>query len=284
MVWLASNIFSSVLALARQFPNLPTRKLKAKEDDMDGDLLSRVIIVHEKQHLQLCAVHAVNNLLQLSKDEHDSKYQWLCGERELKLCAAQLLPATKAEFDEIADGLTVLENDLLSLVHTVSNEIGRRRGPNLYERINSNHRTIFFGNYSFEVLQTALHNRGVALLWWQVREQPSFVSDGKGDKSEIENNVMGFIINVSNEDRSIFRFLPFFGQLFKEGRHWYAISRVHRFLRCNGISPMSSQWNLIDSDISEVGAILSDCELLDHLRQASETGGAIFKATYTNLI
>lgn len=120
--------------------------------------------LHEKQSLQLCAVHAVNNLLQISHDadarvdimEHDGSY--VSSDEKVSqddgffmLCAGNVyrcnqnlrMRANKKEFDDIADELHQKEIHLLSQDPT--------RVPWTRFLRMSNHRSLFTGNYSFEV-------------------------------------------------------------------------------------------------------------------------------------
>lgn len=104
-------------------------------------------LVHERQSLQLCAIHTINNLLQLTKD---NKEGWTCGAQRLK-CSWTL--ATKTELDEIADELTVAENQLF--VDSDGQDVSLQ--PSLYQKLSSQHRTVVFGRYSSEV-QNVLRN------------------------------------------------------------------------------------------------------------------------------
>lgn len=121
----------------------------------DGDL-----IVHERQSLQLCAIHAINNLLQLTPEE--TTVAWVCGDSRLPLGEEQKQPCTKQEMNELADHLTATESSLLStnfddvditneLEMGLTNESITRRKASFWQRFSSNHRSILFGNYSFEV-------------------------------------------------------------------------------------------------------------------------------------
>merc|ERR1719264_1552985 len=76
---------------------------------------------HEKQHWQLCAIHAVNNMLQA--DPNNSQ-----------------IYATRKEFNDIAKRLTQEEYEL---------------GATSWFSL-SNHYTPLIGNYSFEVIEVAL--------------------------------------------------------------------------------------------------------------------------------
>ena len=126
----------------------------AKQDDGSSELSDDTCsIVHERQSLQLCAVHTVNNLLQLKED---NKEGWVCDKQKLD---RPWTLAAKAELDEIADALTVAENQLL--VDESRGECDRQQDrstkPSLYQKFSSQHRTVVFGRYSSEV-------RGVTIL------------------------------------------------------------------------------------------------------------------------
>lgn len=105
-------------------------------------------IIHERQSLQLCAVHAINNLLQISTD-NTSNEGWMCGSCKLNE-QPSWTRATKTELDEIADALTIAESHLM-----VEDNDGNNNAPpqaiSLYQKLSSQHRTILFGRYSFEV-------------------------------------------------------------------------------------------------------------------------------------
>jgi hypothetical protein len=103
-------------------------------------------VIHERLNLQLCAVHTVNNLLQLS--ENMSQEGWTCGGAGIGDRTTWTY-ATKAELDAIADELTVAENHLLA--DQSSHETDDEGSPSLLQKISSQHRTLVFGNYSLEV-------------------------------------------------------------------------------------------------------------------------------------
>lgn len=102
-------------------------------------------IIHERQNLQLCAVHTVNNLLQLSEDMSQG---WTCGGYGIG-DRTKWTYATKAELDTIADQLTVAENRLLEEPNSTGNDY--TGSPSILQKISSQHRTLVFGNYSMEV-------------------------------------------------------------------------------------------------------------------------------------
>ena len=119
-------------------------------------------IIREKQRLQLCAVHALNSLLQLSPCDraeeavnYSEKNRKECKDRlfekDIILYSGylyrktQMIFATKTEFDEIANELSLKERELM----------GRRnsfvKSCALIDSVYSNHRTLVTGNYSIEV-------------------------------------------------------------------------------------------------------------------------------------
>lgn len=102
-------------------------------------------LVHERQSLQLCAIHTINNLLQIS-GENDA--EWMCGSHKLKQQPDWTLLATKAELDAISDQLTIQESNLL--VEGEGND-SFTTTPSFYQKLRSQHRTMVFGRYSFEV-------------------------------------------------------------------------------------------------------------------------------------
>lgn len=108
-------------------------------------------IIHEKQSLQLCALHAVNNLLQISQDAEELSAQVEGSQDEtfsIVFCAGNYYKcdrkfrkhAFKKEFDEIADKLQQQEKDILLQGSTWLTSFIRT----------SNHRSFLTGNYSFE--------------------------------------------------------------------------------------------------------------------------------------
>lgn len=87
----------------------------------------------ESQHLQLCAVHAINNLLQISNQED---------------------AATKEELDSIADSLITAEKAIYNSSEESLENANKNRstvGISWYDSLTNRHRTPILGNYSFEV-------------------------------------------------------------------------------------------------------------------------------------
>jgi hypothetical protein len=96
-------------------------------------------IIHEVQSRQLCAMHAINNLLQLTSTTED-----LIARPNMrgKGSTTTLSCCTKVELDMIADELTLAEKRLLG---------DEQPKLSLFDTIFSKHRTIWLGNYSVEV-------------------------------------------------------------------------------------------------------------------------------------
>jgi len=340
-------------------------------------------LVHERQSRQLCAIHTVNNLLQLgdtsdvcdasseqeiegidrrtcactseqdaaavestsgpslmmsgeSTDGSDRFWHYHCGPSTiLKRTARQTKLATKAEFDALADEMTLLESRLLGSVEDNDNSesvaekeeeehvpravpqegVSRKGQPTIRERFESNHRTVYFGNYSFECMELALKNRGVDLEWCRLHEKSSLDRIGGteaktgGDRdndnvstnevphqwdrkkdTDVERIVCGFVINFPDGDgkwsyaRRLLAYVPLVGGLFETGRHWYAVSRLRRIQRYNGDVAAKRDatlafWCIIDSDQDEVVKLTSDAELEEYLAAIQTRGGQIFRAT-----
>ena len=229
-------------------------------------------VVHERQSLQLCAVHTINNLLQLTRDDRD--LPWICGNRIIKWTATNahhdttsstssssqlsLLPepASQVELDRIACDLMRAEDALLD--HSSRYHLGNycycRWLPSFRccHSWNNTHRTLYYGNYSFETLEVALQRRHVSLEWFHI---PSNAEELLKVPAGI---VVGFIINhVMNDNdentmndnhhhqnnnnnnnststgTSTSNRKSFPRSVWKKccddpGRHWYAITRVRR--------------------------------------------------------
>jgi hypothetical protein len=137
-------------------------------------------LIHETQSRQLCAVHALNNLLQLStmidkttdtacrrrtKDccsNHDDYHDQ--QEQQVMLCCGTIYrhpfmePGSIAEFNVIADELTRRETQLYlekdDGATTTSEEIVdgcHKSSISFWNVMRGHHRTPLLGNYSFEV-------------------------------------------------------------------------------------------------------------------------------------
>lgn len=272
------------------------------------------LVVHERQHLQLCAVHTINNLLQLSAD--CEQLPWCCGSTVRWRTPARNLepPCSQREMDSIACDLTRAEDELLQRRHRPWNQ--------RCCCANSNHRTPYYGNYSFETLEVALQNRNVSLEWFQVNsmlttaasttaaEQPlqqrtnaSPTKPTPNPLLDVPNSsdsvVVGFIINSIECADSCggCDTLPVLRKCCEDvERHWYAISRVRRraseYTNANGYhtsngsnssmpsveAPEEERWKVIDSDRLGEATVLRDDQLRDYLQQLASQDATIFRA------
>ncbi len=146
-------------------------------------------LVHDKQHRQLCAIHALNNLLQLAENEckprigiHFSEakerprlmVQDKCFNLDETKLNALKVRGTKVEFDMIADSLTYQERILLEGGDSldVEAETNVKKNLSLWNKVKSNHRTLLTGNYSFEVR----NGTNIELLSTFLKMSPSFTS------------------------------------------------------------------------------------------------------------
>ena len=263
---------------------------------MSEESLHRV--VHQRQSRQLCAVHALNNLLQLHVDDnedssasHECMYQ--CGSSTVVRRSCNLV--TKVEMDQIADHLTLLENNLLLAVAEGGSSSPQEspQEPSLKEKLVSNHRTMWLGCYSFECVELCLKKRGVKLEWYQFPND-----DPKNDCSPLEKNVepdqivCGFIINLGEEGGlsnvwNSLRYVPLLGRVLHVGRHWFSVTRLRRREQSSSTSISSEArdgrreeggWLVIDSDRQDIEELCSD-ELVEYLKSIQRRGGQIFRAT-----
>jgi len=261
-------------------------------------------LFHESQRLQLCALHALNNLLQLSPDNNEG----ISDEDEsdnLILCSGKLychdaLPhATKSEFNALADDLTSREAELYNESNGQNQdqaqeqgESGRVGGRKLswWRWIRSQHRTPFTGNYSFEVLEAALTKRNIKMEWY------NDVGSNLNDIVLADSNslLIGFIINCI-EPFSISKMTS----VFTTSRHWFAITKVRRLKQhqidtefdanCSLFFDSASgdeigydgdTWHLVNSD--EAWDMTSE-QVRDFLFEVKNEKGSIFQATMMNV-
>ena len=218
-------------------------------------------IVHERQSLQLCAVHTINNLLQLAHDDRD--LPWRCarviGKKRVfqksnnnndnnnhilstSVSAFQWYqlpsPATQVELDNIACDLMQAEQALLD-DYPYRFWVWSWFSSRFCKSLTNNHRTLYYGNYSFETLELALQHRQVSLEWFHI---PTDTNDLLNVPAGV---VVGFIINhvmnnesdfqdSNNPSASLKRKHSLPRSLLRRtccddpGRHWYAITRVRR--------------------------------------------------------
>lgn len=238
----------------------PAERVPSSTYYQQGDL-----VVHERQSLQLCAVHTINNLLQLTND--DRELPWFCG--RYSATSTRREPTTQTEMDRIACELTHAEEALLS-----STSSRGRRGWWCSCCWNSNHRTLYYGNYSFETLEVALQQRQVTLEWFQPNAN---TTTSLLNVSCDDSIVIGFVINAI-EGGSSWQSVPMVGrQCCEPSRHWYAISRVRRS-EYNNEEAAEDRWKVLDSDRSDEAIILPEDELREYLQQLSNQDATIFRA------
>lgn len=251
-------------------------------------------VVHERQSRQLCAIHAVNNLLQLHSSPDAATADEGCSHQSCMLtyqCGPFIVQrscqvATKVEMDRIADDLALMERNLLLedrldsikdgdynsagggetpvdvVVEGASSDCSQHKELSLIDKLVSNHRTMYLGCYSFECLELCLKRRGVTLEWYRVSDDPGQDSAAVLQKSvEADQVVCGFIINLPDESPtfwSTFRSVPILGRLVHVGRHWFSITRLRRRINDN----ISGQEASASTDTKE-GWLLIDSDRED---------------------
>ena len=196
-------------------------------------------VVHERQSRQLCAIHAVNNLLQLhSSPDADTADEGCSASTDdtyptHQSCMYQCGPftvqrscqvATKVEMDRIADDLALMERNLLledrldstkdgdynsaggaetpvDVVVEGSSSDSQHKELSLMDKLASNHRTVYLGCYSFECLELCLKRRGVTLEWYRVSDDSEQDSAAAVLQQSvgIDQVFCGFIINLPDE-------------------------------------------------------------------------------------
>jgi len=262
----------------------------------------------EKQSLMQCAIHAVNNLLQLKSCKIKGEHTHHTPSDELLYDGilyhhGEMKCATKEEFDCKADELTLKEHALLvegySDIDRDKSSVGiksERKKLSLWNRLNSHNRTPLTGNYSIEVLQEALSNRNVDLKWFKPSSQQGKINQEKDDVHSNNGNdkvlIIGYIINQI-QPFSIINPL----RAFYTSRHWLAVTKVRRIVHeetknydKSGSTKSKHEtilydnydkdsWHRIDSQMDNIVDLGSDAELLDFLQQIEKDGGNIFQAT-----
>lgn len=286
-------------------------------------------MIHEKQERQFCAIHSVNNLLQLSKDsdsvadvgagqlDESSQqqhviYEWRCHGR-LLYCQQRLkgnnsptmiadqsknywnVVATQSEFNAIAEEITNRELRLMegnfSSYFTSENQPASTLST--IQRFRSKHFTQGLGNYSYEVLETALKRRGVTLEYYRVKAN-------KADSTskpllDQKKNIIGFIVHEEETSAESFSYLrrlgshiPLIRNICKGGRHWWAITGVKRscylldasnnetHMHVKEQTEDSRQWHLIDSNLDHILTMSSDDDLMSTLSDVQSRGALVF--------
>ena len=280
-------------------------------------------IYHERQKRQFCAKHAINNLLQLpsqsSKLEHDSDF--FDPIQQTILCKGKLYQhsamhqVTVKECNLLADVFTTKECNILSgsgdgddatIPTTNTNDINHDTDKdknsnhdldhmndlssttlNLWNRWTSYHRTIWTGNYSFDVLEAALLKRNVSLKFHKASDPIEEDMSSNGRCNAIIT--IGFIINSP-------------GSYLSPGRHWYAITRLRRVehiseagsLVCGEFMCMDAktgepmdyhydEWYVINSSMGNVLRLNDSLCLLEYLKVVEDKGCTILRATMEHL-
>ena len=286
-------------------------------------------MIHEKQERQFCAIHSVNNLMQLSKDsdrvagvgagqfDESSKQQhlineWRCHGRSL-YCQQRLkginsptvigdenkinwnVVTTQSEFNAIVEEITNRELRLMegngSSHRTSENQSASTLST--IQRFRSKHFTPTFGNYSYEVLETALIRRGVTLEYYRVNADKA--DSTSNTLSDQKKGIIGFIVHEEETSAESFSYLrrlgsqvPLIRNICKGGRHWWAITGVKRSCYLSDASnnetsmhvkeqiENSREWNLIDSNLDHILTMSSDDDLMSTLRDVQSRGALVF--------
>jgi hypothetical protein len=295
-------------------------------------------MIHEKQIRQFCAIHTVNNLLQLSSedsngvvtesdgisasdDEGSSKQtyittEWRCHGRLIYRQRRRSdssgdnarstsdkkkfnIVATQSEFNEIAEDFTNRELRLMEGSDPMildsneeATEVSQQSGRKLstMQRLRSNYGTPVFGNYSVEVLETALHRRGVKIEYYRIQENAPKVNN-------VDEEVIGFIVHEEETKNSLSylrrlgSYIPLVSHMCKGGRHWWAITGVKRSCHISDESDNENdtnhvvekqvkedkEWFLIDSNADHIPIISSDDDLIHYLSNVQGRGALIFR-------
>ena len=296
-------------------------------------------MIHEKQKLQFCAIHSVNNLLQLSKDSdyvialpHESSQhqhvidEWRCHGRllyrqqRLQGSSSPInsdtnnaggtssekinwgVVATQEEFNDIAEEITNRELRLMegydisaSGSNDCASEYKSASTLSTIQRFRSKHFSQISGNYSYEVLETALIHRGVTLEYYRI--------DSDKSESTFETlldqkpNIIGFIVHEEETSTDSFSYLrrlgshvPLIRNICEGGRHWWTITGVKRSCwlsdasidnetcthHMNEQKEDSKEWYHIDSNFDHILTMSSADELMSTLRAVQSRGALIF--------
>ncbi len=286
-------------------------------------------MIHEKQERQFCAIHSVNNLLQLSKDsdgvvgvgagqsdessqQQDVIDEWRChgrllycqqrskGNNSPTIIAGQNknnwnVVATQSEFNAIAEEITHRELRLMEGIDSsdFTSENQSTSTLSTIQRFRSKHFTPTMGNYSFEVLETALIRRGVTLEYYRDKTDKADITSNT--ESDQKKNIIGFIVHEEETSAESFSYLrrlgsqiPIIRNICKGGRHWWAITGVKRScylsdasnnetcMHVKGQIEDSGQWHLIDSNLDRIVTMSSDDDLMSTLSDVQSRGALIF--------
>mmetsp|Transcript_28129 Transcript_28129/g.33323 ORF Transcript_28129/g.33323 Transcript_28129/m.33323 type:complete len:342 (-) Transcript_28129:249-1274(-) len=325
------NILNTV-----QLPiNGPKTKKSTKNDDdtsnQQKNTYSIVPIVNDPQHRQLCAVHTINNLLQLptknSTTNEEGGSSTRCNKSDATTTRSVLVTgelytqpkvdfASKTELESIADEMSDRETAWMSGNDEERDMNGKKKtvGSSLWRSLRSNHRTLFTGNFSFSVLETALSKRDVALNWFTIESDTKashlthYYSAKEEDSSQV---VIGYVINSKKEMnpysvKSLAKAALAYGS---SGRHWFAITKIRVVadashhdsgssegaldgtssggdIRSNSgdvIGYDEDKWFIVDSESRNDREMANDVELLEFLREIKTDGGNVFQALTPSL-
>jgi len=184
--------------------------------------------------------------------------------------------------DAIADEIASKEIRLFDL--SVGSEEEENNGNHLpkqnasltfLQKMFSHHRTPIFGNYSFEVLETALKKRGISLQWHDINK-PSIEND------TLKDEIVGFVLNTAESPNAILQFIPYF----KNARHWFCVIRkstdnglTNAGAKEHDVSNVKNDtWIVLDSKKEDKILFRGQFEIIDYLREIQEKGGNIFAA------
>lgn len=377
------------MAAVAQAPKL--RRIQRKQCHKER----RSTMIHEKQIRQLCAIHAVNNLLQLPHDfvgaccdsdnAHDDSnininsgsqsntlnehtcdtvdvcksitrspqqgyitiHKWTCCGRIVhhypyprrrrpsdvteqstrkNTKTARWYSATQSEFDDIATEFTLRERALMTegdvsesfsdANNNADETLSTTKSLSMMQKMSSQYGTPYFGNYSLEVIQTALQRRGVEMSFFRVTDDINASINITDSITSSENKkLVGFILHVQQEEertvssylRSFGSHLPLVRNFCVGGKHWYVITRMkYNSYQGHGLDDrrtdpnatianessyksdtLSSSsdgnsendaWYLIDSNTDDVEKFEEYPQVLEYLRNVQSTGGLVFRA------
>lgn len=222
----------SVIIFRSSFFFIKTRNIPMNNQNQSskGDIDSSRF-TNEQQSLQLCAVHTINNLLQHRQ-------------------TSQSRPATKEEFDEIADKLALHEKSLFSTFDGQEQTQAQQK-LFLYDKLTSSHRTMFLGNYSLDVMETALKNRDVILERVKIAQNKDLSTNPEINAIEKllrsfheKDGFIGFIVNTKVrrlQKVPLLRHIPL-PKSYRYSRHWMCILP----------SQQKNEWVTLDSMESEL--------------------------------
>jgi len=292
-------------------------------------------ILNDPQHLQLCAIHTINNLLQITNNNdatietqtedgddtttlEEQKRHRLKSDKEttrMILVHGQLYTqskidfASKEELNTIADEMSKREIALMNNTEESENS-EMNQGISLWTKLRSNHRTLFTGNYSHEVLEAALSKRNISLNWFNIGANEinplhlsKYYSAGKDDDSSSQQIVIGYVVNTDqikpySLKKLVHRAIP----SIYSGRHWSVVTKVRvvndlspndygtesafdatssRFIHSTTgevIDYNAKHWYMIDSKSCNTTTLINDVELLEVLKAVKENNGNVFQA------